>query len=218
MSDQVFIKDIIHLFEDVQRHLPVASGKSYAERDLRRLFQAIQEIKYAVDLYEKGNYAEVGDMKAFVKDMEEGNDTPSHRDFNVDQKEYATRVEDYNKSLSEGIAQADEKAINGLVDEMFQGHEFDDNHRSMNVGESDYASRPIQPWDVWLNWALNPWDADIVKRTVRVKAVPDLTPLDARIQDYEKIKHICDERIDQLKKGDPYYDNFRVPPWVTSDV
>jgi len=66
--------------------------------------------------------------------------------------------------------------------------------RSYNVGESDYASRKIQPWDIWLEYQLNPWDADIVKRILRSK------PGQRRL-DYEKIKHICDERIRQIDEN-----------------
>jgi hypothetical protein len=66
--------------------------------------------------------------------------------------------------------------------------------REHNVGESDYAKHKIQPWDIWLEYRLNPWDADIVKRVLRNK------PGQRRL-DYEKIKHICDERIRQIDKG-----------------
>lgn len=66
--------------------------------------------------------------------------------------------------------------------------------RLYNVGSSDYATRRIQPWDIWLEYNLNPWDADIVKRVLRSK------PGERRL-DYEKIKHICDERIRQLDMG-----------------
>lgn len=86
--------------------------------------------------------------------------------------------------------------------------------RDYHVGESNYSAKVIQPWDVWKEYGLNPWDADICKRTIRTKAVPGLTPMESRIQDYEKIKHICDERIDQINNGDPYYKNFKVPKWV----
>ena len=64
--------------------------------------------------------------------------------------------------------------------------------RSHNVGESDYSQHTIQPWSVWLDWNLNPWDADIVKRIQRKKST------DPRKKDYEKIIHICQERIRQL--------------------
>jgi hypothetical protein len=72
---------------------------------------------------------------------------------------------------------------------------------SYNVGSSDYSSRKIQPWDIWEEYKLNPWDADIVKRVLRTKEEPGMTPEEARIMDYEKIIHICKKRIDQINKG-----------------
>ena len=67
------------------------------------------------------------------------------------------------------------------------------NPRDYNVGHSDYSERRIQPWDIWFEYGLNPWDADIVKRVLRDKG--------ERRLDYEKIKHICDERIRQIDEG-----------------
>jgi len=64
--------------------------------------------------------------------------------------------------------------------------------RSYHVGNSDYSKHKIQPWDIWLEYNLNPWDADIVKRVLRQKQG------DSRQMDYEKIIHICQERIRQL--------------------
>lgn len=64
--------------------------------------------------------------------------------------------------------------------------------RTFNVGTSDYSSHIIQPWSIWIDWNLNPWDADIVKRVLRNK------PGESRVQDYEKIIHICQERIRQI--------------------
>lgn len=64
--------------------------------------------------------------------------------------------------------------------------------RSYNVGSSDYANHNIQPWDIWREYNLNPWDADIVKRVLRTKET------DGRKLDYEKIIHICKERIRQI--------------------
>ena len=64
--------------------------------------------------------------------------------------------------------------------------------RSYNVGASDYAKHKIQPWDIYLDYNLNPWDADIVKRVLRTKKT------DTRIMDYEKIIHTCKERIRQI--------------------
>lgn len=64
--------------------------------------------------------------------------------------------------------------------------------REYNIGGSDYCLHLIQPWSIWLDWNLNPWDADIVKRVLRSKQG------DSRKLDYEKIIHICQERIRQL--------------------
>lgn len=67
--------------------------------------------------------------------------------------------------------------------------------RSYNVGQSDYSKHKIQPWDIWLEYKLNPWDADIIKRVLRTKET------DGRRLDYEKIIHICKERIRQIDAG-----------------
>ena len=73
--------------------------------------------------------------------------------------------------------------------------------RNHNVGSSDYSKHKIQPWDIWMEYHLNPWDADIIKRVLRTKIEPGLTPVESRILDYNKIIHICHERINQLDKG-----------------
>lgn len=72
--------------------------------------------------------------------------------------------------------------------------------RNYNVGTSDYSSHKIQPWDIWKEYNLNPWDADIVKRILRTKKESDKTIEESRILDYEKIIHICKERINQLNE------------------
>lgn len=69
-----------------------------------------------------------------------------------------------------------------------------ENVRNYNVGKSDYAKHAIQPWDIWKEYNLNPWDADIVKRVLRSKEG------EARTLDYEKIIHICKYRIAELSK------------------
>ena len=69
--------------------------------------------------------------------------------------------------------------------------------RDMNVGASDYSKHLIQPWAIWQEYGLNPWDADIIKRVLRHKAT------DTRKMDYEKIIHICQERIRQISTDIP---------------
>lgn len=65
--------------------------------------------------------------------------------------------------------------------------------RSFNVGASDYSKHTIQPWSIWIDYNLNAFDADIIKRVLRTK---DGEP---RSKDYEKIIHICKERLRQLE-------------------
>lgn len=77
----------------------------------------------------------------------------------------------------------------------FQVTQDKEDVRSYNVGQSDYSEHKIQPWDIWLEYKLNPWDADIVKRILRTKST------DSRRLDYEKIIHICKERIRQIELG-----------------
>lgn len=67
--------------------------------------------------------------------------------------------------------------------------------RSANVGESDYSQHIIQAWTIWLEYNLNPWDADIVKRVLRRKKG------NSRRMDYKKIIHISQERIRQIDHG-----------------
>ena len=67
------------------------------------------------------------------------------------------------------------------------------NVRNHNIGTSDYSNYIIQPWSIWLDDNLNPFDADIIKRVLRNKLG------ESRKQDYEKIIHICQERIRQIK-------------------
>lgn len=76
-----------------------------------------------------------------------------------------------------------------------------DSVRNHNVGNSDYAKHKIQPWDVWIEFQLNPFDADIAKRTLRTKAEGGMTKNEARKLDYEKIVHIASERIRQIRSG-----------------
>jgi hypothetical protein len=68
------------------------------------------------------------------------------------------------------------------------------NVRDYNVGKSDYSKHAIQPWDIWKEYNLNPWDADIVKRVLRTKEGEE------RTLDYERIIHICKYRIAELSK------------------
>ncbi len=100
--------------------------------------------------------------------------------------------------VNKPMSRIDQIGLNG--DNDGQGHYVEDiaqdlienEVRSYNVGKSDYAKYKIQPWDIWLEYNLNPWDADIVKRVLRNKEN------ESRRVDYVKIIHVCKERIIQI--------------------
>lgn len=74
------------------------------------------------------------------------------------------------------------------------------NVRKNNVGQSNYAEHTIQPWSIWLDYKdLTPWDADIIKRILRTKDDKSMTSEQQRTMDYNKIIHICRERIRQIQ-------------------
>ena len=74
-----------------------------------------------------------------------------------------------------------------------------DSCRNYNIGKSNYSDHIIQPWAIWQDYNLNPWDADIIKRVLRTKEEKGMSKTEARIMDYEKIIHICKERLRQLQ-------------------
>ena len=70
-----------------------------------------------------------------------------------------------------------------------------ENTRVYNVGESNYSSNDhmIQPWTIWLDYPeLTSFDHDIIKRVLRTKKG------ESRETEYNKIIHICKERLRQL--------------------
>lgn len=71
--------------------------------------------------------------------------------------------------------------------------------RDHNVGNSNYSKRLIQAWSVWIEYNLNAFDGDIVKRILREKAEPGMSLRESRMMDYKKIIHISQERIRQLE-------------------
>ena len=75
--------------------------------------------------------------------------------------------------------------------------------RNHHIGNSNYSQMPkgYQPWDLWKIFHMNPFDADILKRLLRTKTEPGMTPQESRKLDYEKIIHVCQERINQIDEG-----------------
>ena len=72
--------------------------------------------------------------------------------------------------------------------------------RTKNAGKSNYSKQVIQPWTIWHAYPnITTIDKDIIKRVLRTKEEGNLSPINSRILDYEKIIHDCEERIRQLK-------------------
>ena len=79
--------------------------------------------------------------------------------------------------------------------------DFNQDIRSYNIGTSNYSKHKIQPWDIWEDYNLNPWDADIIKRVLREKTYEGKSQSQSRIEDYQKIIHVCLNRIRQLNQN-----------------
>lgn len=104
-----------------------------------------------------------------------------------------------------------QKAINFCPEEEINNKDFKaykiqvdtEGIRNYNIGNSNYAKMPVgyQPWDLWKIYHMNPFDADILKRLLRTKIEPGMTPQESRKLDYQKIIHVCQERINQINEG-----------------
>jgi len=73
--------------------------------------------------------------------------------------------------------------------------------RSYNVGKSDYARHRIQPYDIWSEYKLDPWRADIIKRVLRTKAEPGMTIHESKLLDLRKIQHIVTHMIELYEEN-----------------
>lgn len=131
------------------------------------------------------------------------NDRIGHTEIVADLKESCREKIDWLEAFQKRMEEEqDEGVVNSrLLDEdtykaLMRLGILDTSVRSYNRGASDYSRHIIQPWTIWQDYHLNPWDADIVKRILRTKQG------DSRRLDYEKIIHICEERIRQIDMGD----------------
>lgn len=140
-------------------------------------------------------------LRGFEKDLDElRNDQYGHVEIVSDLKESCREKIDWLEDLQKRMEQEpDAEQVNSrLLDEdtynaLRRLGILDTSVRSYNRGASDYSQHIIQPWSIWQDYNLNPWDADIVKRILRHKQG------DPRRLDYEKIIHICEECIRQIE-------------------
>ena len=110
-------------------------------------------------------------------------------------------MEDNKTTVAIPIDIYNKLAYLGILPGLSEIYDDVENTRSYNIGESNYSSNDhmIQPWTIWLDYDnLTSFDHDIIKRILREKEEPGFTKVESRIKDYNKIIHICKERIRQL--------------------
>lgn len=71
--------------------------------------------------------------------------------------------------------------------------------KSKMIGGTHYKGANIEPWDVFLDWGLDPWACNVIKYVQRHRKK-------AGIQDLEKAKHYLEFMIANYDKvGSVYY-------------
>ena len=139
-------------------------------------------------------------IRGFEHDLEElRNDKYGHDEIVSDLKESCREKIDWLEAFQKRMEQEpnDDTVNSRLLDEdtykaLIRQGVLETSVRSYNRGSSDYSRHIIQPWTIWQDYNLNPWDADIGNRILRTKQG------DSRRLDYENIIHICQERIRQI--------------------
>lgn len=175
---------------------------AYLEDFVQYVLETCSQSKYRLGLTVRGWYDTVGFVLEIYFPMETDADVQIifDSDVRVDVNEFTEQGFNANEWHKIGYTSARKKDRKpaGFGSELYKDKEpvevkeNKEDIRSYNVGSSDYAEHNIQPWDIWREYNLNPWDADIVKRVLRTKET------DGRRLDYEKIIHICKERIRQI--------------------
>ena len=177
----------------------------YLEDFVQYILRTCGQTKDSTRLRAKGWYGGVGFVLEIFFPLETDDDVQIvfDSDVCVSVDEFTEQGFNANEWYEIGCTSARKKDRKpaGFGSDLYKGKEVKEDKeavedkediRSYNVGASDYAQHKIQPWDIYLDYGLNPWDADIVKRVLRTKKT------DTRIMDYEKIIHTCKERIRQI--------------------
>lgn len=83
--------------------------------------------------------------------------------------------------------------------EIMQQQTLSDYIKSKQVGGDHYKGTKIQSWDVFLDWALDPWACNVIKYVQRHRKK-------AGKADLEKAKHYIEFMIENYDAiGDKYY-------------
>lgn len=178
----------------------------YADAYLNEKKDDVDEYEDLVDVLDADGYELLDDDEDLVNviDDEDEDDV----DFICDYKPLDARK--HRPSLVDSlIKEIDEDKPNVLKPDNTGIDVSHDDIRAFNIGASDYSQHKIQPWDIWEEYNLNPWEADIVKRVLRTKCedglASKLSRIDSRIMDFEKIIHVARKCIELLKKDKERY-------------
>lgn len=174
------------------------------------LYKFISDIPFALD---SKAVIRFGDTIALCEDNRVKNVTSGEL-IVLDKIEYGKQLEwilDHSSRIEVGVDESNDQGLYNetcpmasyrIPEELYKKLNslglLDTVVRSGNIGTSDYSRHLIQPWSIWKDYNLDPWDADIIKRVLRTKSESGKTADESRIMDYQKIIHVCQEKIRQL--------------------
>ena len=76
-----------------------------------------------------------------------------------------------------------------IIDDIYNS--LQENHKTMNIGASDYSKKKIQPWDIIDEYELDFYEGNILKYLLRTKG--------SRKEDIEKIQHYVVKILADIK-------------------
>lgn len=158
-----FIIGIVSCYDDYQYIIDIDKGVVWDENMLEPLSDEVVET----------------DVDSNVKDLIPINES-TEENIN-DDVSFETETDSSTVSISKKLY--DRLDYLGLIPNSVRDHNF---------GSSDYSEHLIQSWSIWLDYNLDPWESDIIKRVLRRKKT------DPRRLDFEKIIHIAQEKIRQI--------------------
>lgn len=88
--------------------------------------------------------------------------------------------------------------INKQTQELLYGREDPGDVMAKQVGGTHYKGATFQPWDIFMQYGLDPWSANVVKYILRF-------PKKAGKQDLEKAKHYIEYLLANYDKVNEIY-------------
>lgn len=190
------------MFESTKQNYSGLTNVEVAQNIIKRYFSDTELQNFEQQNFEKFRDNARKVTMAIHKDKEKRGICPC-KDWEYSRKRTDERFIDFLDRVHEDHQTDTETHTNNSGNMMEDVDNLISNTNVMgfNEGSSDYSKHKFQPWDIWEEYDLNPWDADIVKRVLRTKPEPGMSAVESRILDYKKIIHDSLKRIDQLNKN-----------------